>query len=1169
MRRTRGKLVRSMAVLILTCHGFGHAAWGTVYVDVDAPGLRNGSSWQNAYRSLEDALNMAGPGEEVRVAQGTYKPQDAGPGYFHVTREIHLEGGYAGYGTSNPDARDIRKYETILSGDKKGNDYTVDELAVRSRACLLGTFTVHSDNVQVMRIESIGSGGLVDGFTISGGHGGADDYGGGLTLMYTAATVSHCTFEGNAAEVCGGAIYVHGTHAQGSPKITHSIFRLNSANMDGGAIRITASEPVISNCLFCQNYATQSGGAIYIQFTEISSTQPIHITNCTFDGNQRRLFSSAIHNGGSMLSVTNCILMDRCADPLGDTDLTYTCTIPGVGGTANGNMEATSALFVDQDGPDNVSGTRDDDFRLQSISPCIDAGNNAATGVSSTDLDGRARVVNGRVDMGAYEYGAGSSPPTQNVDLYDAGESYRSFSPLTFQAGQSGQMMEIKFAIGNQGTESAPPHKISFYVSVDTRIAASDYLITEEQIPYTISPGMLRSLTAYGFQFPTNVPPGTYYVGWIIDPSNEVAETDETNNTAYKEGYKCTVTGGTPPTDCCGLQPGDRVRLLVTNPNGAVNLPVGTLGTVMGCYQGEYTYAFVSWDNWSNGTTSCEQCSPPVWLPSPSGKSVLCSQIQPVGTSPPTTNVDLYDAGESYRSFSPRTFQAGQSGQMMEIYFRIGNKGTDVAPSHVIRFYASTDTRITASDYFIAEETLEPLSPNQTQGWRADNLEFPVNVPAGEYYIGWIIDPDNRIAETDETNNTAYKEGYRCTATGLPAGQPDLVDAGESYRSFTPRTVEAGMVGQTLTICSTVRNQGTGRAEACAARCYASQDIDITAADYLLCQQQVPALDPGGTYSFCCSSAFPTTIPAGVYYVGWIIDASYQVTESDESNNRAYKQGYQLTVTAPVAAQPDLHDQGESGCGFMPQTLEAGKPGQSLLIWSNVVNTGTAGANACKVRCYASQDTQITPADARLAEISLPALGAGTSLGIRASEAFPTTIAAGTYYVGWIIDADNQVPESNEDNNISYKQGYQLIVTAPSKPDLYDLGRTYQSVDPDPPIARIEDGIVTPASFRVRLKVGNQGTGKSEVCTLRCYASTDTAITAADTLLGQVEIPALAGGDSAELVIEAACPPGTAQGFYTIGWIIDADDRVAEKNETNNTGFLESPQLLVHYPKPI
>jgi hypothetical protein len=51
-------------------------------------------------------------------------------------------------------------------------------------------------------------------------------------------------------------------------------------------------------------------------------------------------------------------------------------------------------------------------------------------------------------------------------------------------------------------------------------------------------------------------------------------------------------------------------------------------------------------------------------------------------------------------------------------------------------------------------------------------------------------------------------------------------------------------------------------------------------------------------------------------------------------------------------------------------------------------------------------------------------------------------------------------------------------------------------------------------------------------------------------------------------VLEAATP-GTAQGFYTIGWIIDADDRVAEKNETNNTGFLESPQLLVHYPKPI
>ncbi|MBN2403228.1 MAG: hypothetical protein JXN64_12620, partial [Spirochaetes bacterium] len=38
------------------------------------------------------------------------------------------------------------------------------------------------------------------------------------------------------------------------------------------------------------------------------------------------------------------------------------------------------------------------------------------------------------------------------------------------------------------------------------------------------------------------------------------------------------------------------------------------------------------------------------------------------------------------------------------------------------------------------------------------------------------------------------------------------------------------------------------------------------------------------------------------------------------------------------------------------------------------------------------------------------------------------TIPAGTYYVGWIIDSESTVSESNENNNTAYKTGYQLIV---------------------------------------------------------------------------------------------------------------------------------------------
>ncbi len=80
-----------------------------------------------------------------------------------------------------------------------------------------------------------------------------------------------------------------------------------------------------------------------------------------------------------------------------DSTLNYCCTTPlpttGVGNITN------APLFVDS-GNGNL--------RLQSNSPCINAGNNAYV-VGSTDLDGRPRIVGGTVDMGAYEFQPGIS----------------------------------------------------------------------------------------------------------------------------------------------------------------------------------------------------------------------------------------------------------------------------------------------------------------------------------------------------------------------------------------------------------------------------------------------------------------------------------------------------------------------------------------------------------------------------------------------------------------------------------------------------------------------------------------------------------------------------------------------------------------------------------------
>ncbi|MCJ7777537.1 MAG: hypothetical protein MUP16_04400, partial [Sedimentisphaerales bacterium] len=190
-------LVMSVFIVALVNTSFAERI---IYVDADANGLNNGSSWQDAYNHLQDALAGANSAEkplEIRVTQGIYKP-DQGTGItagdrtaaFQLINGVTMKGGYAGFGEPDPSARDIALYQTILSGD-------------------IGTLSDKTDNCYHVFYHPEGlnldATAILDGFTITGGNGSSPyAWGGGMLNYNSSPRVENCSFSGNSAEYGGG-----------------------------------------------------------------------------------------------------------------------------------------------------------------------------------------------------------------------------------------------------------------------------------------------------------------------------------------------------------------------------------------------------------------------------------------------------------------------------------------------------------------------------------------------------------------------------------------------------------------------------------------------------------------------------------------------------------------------------------------------------------------------------------------------------------------------------------------------------------------------------------------------------------------------------------------------------------------------------------------------------
>jgi len=269
------------------------------FVNKDATGRNDGSSWEHAFANLHDALSAASENEQIWVATGTYLPGKAGDPkstVFHITTSIQLYGGFAGTEASLSE-RMLDDHPTILSGDLKQDDIENDFQTNRT------------DNVQTILLVQNTSTAvpLIDGFIIEGGHADGElelistARGGGI-YSYGPIDLRNCEFRQNYAKEDGAGLLVldslvnvsspiqQDSVAPGSGMtIDHCTFAHNYAGDEGAGIqfRIMQKRPfqiVVTHSTFSYNKAMSGGGAITNLIATASYRQKI--THCTFDHNE-------------------------------------------------------------------------------------------------------------------------------------------------------------------------------------------------------------------------------------------------------------------------------------------------------------------------------------------------------------------------------------------------------------------------------------------------------------------------------------------------------------------------------------------------------------------------------------------------------------------------------------------------------------------------------------------------------------------------------------------------------------------------------------------------------------------------------------------------------------------------------------------------------------------
>jgi hypothetical protein len=405
-------------------------AMNNVYVDQNASGTKNGTSWADAYTTVTHATDfinnkcLPNSNDVIHIAQGNYKEGAE----IVINHPITIKGGYPTGGG----VQDIDNNPTMIDGNHSHRVLKANHTT--------GTLFIDGLSIQNGRLS---------------GNNNAEGAGinttGNLTL--NSVTVSNNTASSSSnSNSSGGGIYTN----SGNITLTNSLVSNNTASSfsassfsfsDGGGIYTSSGNITLTNSLVSNNtassFSSSDGGGIYTNIGNIALINSLVINNTasstSFSPFGGGIFTGNGINNQNLILFQNSIMWGNTKSTddgstfsaseyhfLNPVNLTINHSlIKSQNPTGTANIDATiigfDPLFIDE---------ANGNFGLQKNSVLVNTGDDMVN-TSTLDLLGNSRK-NGDIDIGPYE------APDFSQNNYNTAANAYYFNPNSTANGQDG-----------------------------------------------------------------------------------------------------------------------------------------------------------------------------------------------------------------------------------------------------------------------------------------------------------------------------------------------------------------------------------------------------------------------------------------------------------------------------------------------------------------------------------------------------------------------------------------------------------------------------------------------------------------------------------------------------------------------------------------------------------